>query len=348
MHLQLWVEALGAAEAETLMRGYRASLAKTPNKGRGWCPRRFGNAMKNRSTKLSYRVTLGREMDNWLNTSEGRQAVKEKRQWSAVALHLQMRREGEPHSQHVKSFLKRCYRQYREGARPSQQKDQTYRAKPGWFEVPAEVRCRAKGVQGKPAKTAELSNALYQWFVDHRMTIAGRLGTRQVLAMARSMMLTLSLASVSDDVVPEPPQLSYKWLSRWRHVWGVSFRKPTKRFKVRRSILKQRLLIYWSNLLALRWFMKLLWNKEPLHEQYDQKGVHYNEAGSKQMPTYELPGRRDPPIRENHAQTRERVSWMTCTWSNLAAAGRPIPLEMLFKAKGKNVLKALRVPDAQR
>jgi hypothetical protein len=203
-------------------------------------------------------------------------------------------------------------------------------------------------VQGKPAKTAELSNALYQWFVDHRMTIAGRLGIRQVLAMARSMMLTLSLASVSDDVVPEPPQLSYKWLSRWRHVWGVSFRKPTKRFKVRRSILKQRLLIYWSNLLALRWFMKLLWNKEPLHEQYDQKGVHYNEAGSKQMPTYELPGRRDPPIRENHAQTRERVSWMTCTWSNLAAAGRPIPLEMLFKAKGKNVLNALRVPDAQR
>jgi hypothetical protein len=42
------------------------------------------------------------------------------------------------------------------------------------------------------------------------------------------------------------------------------------------------------------------------------------------------------------------MSWMTCTWSDLATAGRPIPLEKLFKAKGKNVLKALRVPDARR
>ena len=83
------------------------------------------------------------------------------------------------------------------------------------------------------------------------MSIAGRLCTRQILATAQSMMLTLSIASVSGDVVPEPPKLNRKWISRWRHTWGISLRKPTKRFKVRRSILKARLLIYWSNLLAL-------------------------------------------------------------------------------------------------
>ena len=60
----------------------------------------------------------------------------------------------------------------------------------------------------------------------------------------------------------------------------------------------------WSNVLAVRWFMSLVWQKEPIQEQYDQKGVHFNEPGSKQTGTYEIPGRIDPPVRENHGQTR--------------------------------------------
>ena len=126
---------------------------------------------------------------------------------------------------------------------------------------------------------------------------------------------------------------------------GVRIRKPTKRYKVKRSILKQRLKVFWSNVLAVRWFMSLVWHKELVQEQYDQKGVHVNEPGSKQTGTYEIPGRIDPPVRENHGQTRERISWMTATWSNLAEAGRRIPLEQLFKARGTRVLQALTVPE---
>ena len=156
------------------------------------------------------------------------------------------------------------------------------------------------------------------------------------------------MTNAYDGFVPEPPKLDKKWLARWRHTWGVRIRKPTKRYKVKRSILKQRLKVFWSNVLAVRWFMSLVWQKEPIQEQYDQEGVHFNEPGSKQTGTYEIPGRIDPPVRENHGQTRERISWMTATWSNLAEAGRRIPLEQLFKARGTRVLQALTVPEPER
>ena len=158
----------------------------------------------------------------------------------------------------------------------------------------------------------------------------------------------MSFATVSQGFKPEPPTLNSKWLQRWRHTWGVSLQKPTERYKVRRSVLKARLLVYWSNLLAVRFFFRKVYNVEPVQEQYDQKGVHYNESGSKQTATYEIPARREIPIRENHADTRKRVSWMTCTFSDLEGAGRPLPLEQLFKATGKQVLRALQAPDPSR
>ena len=120
---------------------------------------------------------------------------------------------------------------------------------------------------------------------------------------------------------------------------GVSLKKPSKRYKVKRSVLKQRLVIYWSNLVAVRWFFWKRFGVNLLHEQFDQKGVHLDEAGSKQVPTMEMPGRDDIPLKENHAQTRERVSWMTACFSSLRDAGRAIPLEIMFKAKGKRLWK---------
>ena len=129
---------------------------------------------------------------------------------------------------------------------------------------------------------------------------------------------------------------------------GGSLKKPSNRYKVKRSVLKQRLVIYWSNLLAVRWFFWKRFGVNLLHEQFDQKGVHLDEAGSKQVPTMEMPGRDDIPIKENHAQARERVSWMTACSSSLRDAGRAIPLEIMFKAKGKKTVDRLTVPDTTR
>ena len=87
---------------------------------------------------------------------------------------------------------------------------------------------------------------------------------------------------------------------------------------------------------------------DPVHEQYDQTGMHLNEAGSKNMPTLSLPDQELIPILEDHMQTRSRISWVTCTFSSLSKAKRKPPLEVLLKAKTEQILKKLRLPPGRR
>lgn len=79
----------------------------------------------------------------------------------------------------------------------------------------------------------------------------------------------------------------------------------------------------------------------------DQKGIHMNEAGSRNTRTLEIQGAPVVALKQNHAATRDRVSIMTTVTSNKAAATRPggLPVEVLFRNKGKrkpNLLEPLR------
>lgn len=74
--------------------------------------------------------------------------------------------------------------------------------------------------------------------------------------MARTLLLEIVLAEVEQGVEPNPPVLNSKWLTLWRKTWSVSLRKPTKRFKVKRSVAKHRAKVYWCNLFAIRHFFK--------------------------------------------------------------------------------------------
>ena len=79
----------------------------------------------------------------------------------------------------------------------------------------------------------------------------------------------------------------------------------------------------------------------------DQKGIHMNEAGSRNTRTLEIQGAPVVALKQNHAATRDRVSIMTTVTSNKAAATRPggLPVEVLFRHKGKrkaNFLEPLR------
>ena len=79
---------------------------------------------------------------------------------------------------------------------------------------------------------------------------------------------------------------------------------------------------------------------------FDQKGLHFNESGSKNIGSLCLRGAPDVPLKENHAATRERFSLMTTVCSTPAAAschGGPA-LEVLFKGKTAQILRGLRIP----
>ena len=117
------------------------------------------------------------------------------------------------------------------------------------------------------------------------------------------------------------------------------------RYKCARAVRKHRLKIYFSNMIVIKYFFWKLYGVTLVHEQMDQKGVHFNESGSKNQPTLELADRMEVPLVENHAQTRERMSMMTITVSDLVRYGKKLPLEMMFKLKTNRMLKDLYVPD---
>ena len=131
---------------------------------------------------------------------------------------------------------------------------ESWRSAPGWHRVADKTRRRRRGLQGRPAKMPDLSYVMYQWFVDARSKISWGITSRFLRSQARSILGAMCLDNVAGDVAPDPPVINARWLQAWRYQWGVSLKKPSNRYKVKRSVLKQRLVIYWSNLVAVRWF----------------------------------------------------------------------------------------------
>ena len=123
-------------------------------------------------------------------------------------------------------------------------------------------------------------------------------------------------------------------------------RRPNRRYKASKAVLRQRLRAMWRNNIAVRCAAEELLGRDLDIYGIDEKGIHMNEMGSRGVGTLALQGSPAVALKVNHAATRERVSLMTTVTSSRTAALQPkrLPIEVLFKAKTQHVLKALRVP----
>ena len=157
--------------------------------------------------------------------------------------------------------------------------------------VPEHLLLRVRG-SGPNYKAPELREALFDWFVDIRASIACVLTPRYVLYKAKELAEQM-LASMRQSGVYSPlPQLTPKWLLRWRNSVGISLRKPNSRVKASRPCMEARLKAMWCNLIRLRrlgqWFLQ----RDLKDSIYgvDEKPLHFNEHGSKNKGTLELDG----------------------------------------------------------
>ena len=206
---------------------------------------------------------------------------------------------------------------------------------------------RSRGA-GANYKAPELREALFDWFVDIRASLACALTPRYVLYKAKELADNM-LASMRQCGVYTPlPKLTPSWLWRWRNSFGISMRKPNSRVKASRQCMEQRLKAMWCNLIRLRrlgqWFLQ----RDLRDSIYgiDEKPLHFNEAGSKNHGTLDIAGVPKCRLKANHAASRERVSLMTAVTSNAAAASSPrkLPLELLAKARSKRRTGRLTIP----
>ena len=90
---------------------------------------------------------------------------------------------------------------------------------------------RASGAGRKP-KAPEIREALFSWFIDVRETLKGRLPRR----LKAQQLYTDWLAQ---NPVPLSDQLKFgnTWIQGWEEEYGVSLRKPKKRYSIKKEDL---------------------------------------------------------------------------------------------------------------
>jgi hypothetical protein len=214
--------------------------------------------------------------------------------------------------------------------------------------IDSKLRKNALSTQGRPFTAVALRESLFAWFCDIRGSVLGRLSQRVVLAQAQILMSTYVQNMLATGNVPRTPKLDLLWLYRWRKHYGVSFRSPNRRYKISYRGLLCRLEIFWLNNIRVRHFaMKMLLLDPGRHvDCADQKGWHMNQAGSRLVNTLSLAGVAEVPLKENHGDTRSRLTLMTFTSNNLNHIKAGLPLEICFKVDGtgERVLEGLQVP----
>ena len=87
---------------------------------------------------------------------------------------------------------------------------------------------------------------------------------------------------LKEGVMPDIPKIDNLWLYRWKLQYGISLRKPNRRFKLSRGGLKLRLRIFWMNNIRVRHYCKKLFGVDPGQhcDNADLKGWHKNQGGS--------------------------------------------------------------------
>jgi hypothetical protein len=205
---------------------------------------------------------------------------------------------------------------------------------------PGVVRCPAIGAE------------LFAWFVDSIRNIAGRVPSFLLLDVANGFARALSQGHEQDKeagIVPPHevlplPKIDYNWLRRWRRMHHVTWRTVTLRFKCSRGTLLTRLLVFWKNVLRVRFLHDLLEpHGELVFEGMDQKPLWFTASSLER--TLALRGARKVAVKENVPMTRARFTAMTrCRWPTAPTDGKE--LGILFKAAGggSRIREALRVP----
>ena len=287
--------------------------------------------------------------------------------------------DGRPVPKHQRQFVYRCRKMvlgpdYAVGKLTKGEKSRPGSMRKAWW-----GRRRRHGLQGRPKMMPSLGLLLYQWFVDIRSSVKGRLKRRIVLAEARSIRRTIVEATVKQGLAPPPqPNIDHtQWLKSWQRNYGISIKHPTRKFKVSHGKCKRRCRNVTLNMCVARLAFALLYGGsnecdvsgacrcrcattqfsdgrvgcrrsrglpvEPMIVSLDQKGVLYNNSESKNTTTMHSRGSKQPvDLKTNHAQSRARLSLCTCM--ALRAPWRIPPLGMNFKGKTPRVLNGLKIP----
>ena len=135
-----------------------------------------------------------------------------------------------------------------------------------------------------------------------------------------------------------------KWVKQCLSKLRLTSRKPNRKFKVRREVLKERLFYSWTSLAKLRKACLILRGYDPEMRNIDKSPFHQNETGGVDSNTIVMQGAPTVPLIEDHCATRARISLNSVTDSCKERLERELPgFELMFKAGGFEKQKRLKL-----
>ena len=156
--------------------------------------------------------------------------------------------------------------------------------------VPDRFLMRRRMQQGPPYKCPVIRETLWDWFVDVRASIATTISPKCVLMKAREIATTVLHEMRRTGQWAKLPNLDAQWRLRWKRDYAVVFRRPNRRYKISKAVLLRRLRSMWLNMIRIRRLAYKLLGKDLADQIYgiDEKPLHFNESGSKNVGTLEI------------------------------------------------------------
>ena len=123
-----------------------------------------------------------------------------------------------------------------------------------------------------------------------------------------------------------------QWIKEWEDEYGVSLRKPNKRFSIKKEDLVTRIEDYLQNVWTVRNFFIKKYSIDPPVINGDQMPLHRNENASQK--TLAFKGL-DTYVKENYMLSRERATVFTQTSSNSSIKTRVYFLKKWYENQVK-------------
>ena len=111
---------------------------------------------------------------------------------------------------------------------------------------------------------------------------------------------------LTQNPVPENERLKFsnQWIQEWQQEYGISLRKPNKKYSIKKEDLVERLQDYLRNDSRVRFFIEK-YGIDPPVINGDQMPIHRNKSSQQKTMAFK---NEDAFVKENHSLSRERVT----------------------------------------
>ena len=180
---------------------------------------------------------------------------------------------------------------------------------------------------GQKSTAPDVRVALYDWFIDIRGALKGRLPKKMFLAQCRNFYN--SWLEQQNPSIPEEKQVKFSnnWITGWMKEYGVSLKAANKRFKIKQEDRVERIKEYIMNIWRVQKFFLDTYGVDPPVINGDQMPLHRNESASQK--TLAFTGQ-DTFVKENYMFSRERIT----AYTQISSDNQQFKPEFVFKGKG--------------